>query len=181
MDELEELREMIERSMREHDIPYQRRQALIWGTATAAGFLVTQWLYNLAMAGRITGYEILVFWLFLVTATHLISRRLLGLPEVESYFSRLYKEFWKLAFYTIIVAIAVGMLTQPRYTGAIIALIVGLMIALAGSMFRSRYTLLAGLFYSSASIAMVFLWQYQFVLFALLQFATLIIPNIKRE
>ena len=178
MNQIEELRELVERSMREHDIPYYRKQALIWGTATAAGFLVTQWLYNHALAGRIRGYEILIFWLFLVAATYGASRKAASLPEVESYFSKLYSDFWKAAYYTIAVAVAVAFLVEPRYTGAIIALIVGLMVAIAGIMFKSSYSIAAGVAYSTASVAMVYFWQYQFLLFALLQGVTLVFPNL---
>lgn len=178
MTQIEELRELIERSMREHDIPYYRKRALIWGTATAAGFLVTQWLYNLALAGRIRGHEILLFWLVLVAATYGASRKIVSLPEVESHFSKLYSDFWKAAYYTIAVAVVVALLVEPRYTGAIIALIVGLMVAVAGIMFKSWYSIAAGMAYSTASIAMVYFWQYQFLLFALLQGVTLVFPNL---
>ncbi len=181
MVEIEELREMIERGLREHDIPRYRRQALIWGTATAAGFVVTQWLYSMALSGKIGGYEILPFWVGVVALAYVVSRMTAGLPEVESYFSKLYSSFWKVGYYTILVAFAVAYLTEPRYTGAIIALIVGLLVAIAGIMFKSRFSLAAGAAYSAASIPMVFYWQYQFLLFAVMQFVTLVAPNLKRD
>ena len=175
---LDELKELIERSMREHDLPYQRRQSLVWGTSTALGFLATQFLFLMALDDEISGYEIIPLWLILIAITAYISGRFGRLPEVKSYFSKLYSDFWKVGFFAIAVVILVSMLTNPRYTGAYVAPLVGTLICIAGVMFKARYTILMGVIYSASSIAMVYFWQYQFLIFAVMQFMTLAVPNI---
>ncbi len=175
---MEELKELIERSMREHDLPYQRKQSLIWGISTSIGFLVTQILFLMALDGRLSGFEIIPFWLALVALTVYISRKLAGLPEVKSYFSKLYSDFWTAGFLAIAVVILIALLVYPRYTGAFVAPVVGLMISIAGIMFRVRYTIFMGFIYSISGIAMVYIWQYQFLIFAVMQFVTLAFPNI---
>ncbi len=175
---LEELRELIEKSMREHDLPYQRRQSLIWGTSTSVGFIITQMLFLMALNDRLSGFEILPFWFVLVAVTVYISRRLAGLPEVESYFSKLYSNFWIAGFFAIAMVAFIALLVQPRYTGAFVAPVAGLMISIAGMMFRVRYTTLMGFLYSASGIPMFYLWQYQFLIFAVMQFMTLALPNL---
>ncbi len=178
IEELKELKELIEKSMREHDLPYQRKQSLIWGVATAIGFLITQILFFMALDDKLSGFEILPFWIILLLITTYISKRIAGLPEVRSYFSKLYSDFWKVGFFVIVICIFLGLLIYPRYTGAFVAPIVGLMISIAGIMFKVRYTILMGLIYSSSSVAMAIFWQYQFLIFAVMQFITLALPNI---
>jgi len=173
-----ELRELIEKSMREHDLPYQRKQSLIWGISTSLGFLVTQVLFLIALNGSLSGFEIIPFWFVLIAITMFVSRKLTGLPEVKSYFSKLYSNFWKAGFFAMAVVILIALLIQPRYTGAFVAPVVGLMISIAGIMFRVRYTIYMGAIYSISGIAMIYIWQYQFLVFALMQFLTLALPNI---
>jgi len=175
---MEELKELIKKSMREYDIPYHRKHSLIWGISTSAGFLVTQILFLKAFNGGLSGFEIIPFWFVLIALTMYVSRKIAGLPEVESYFSKLYSDFWKAGFFAIAVITVVSMLTSTKYTGAFIAPLVGTLISIAGIMFRARYTILMGVIYSFSSIAMVYFWQYQFLVFALMQFMTLALPNI---
>ncbi len=175
---LGELRELIERSMREHDLPYQRKQSLVWGVATSIGFLMTQILFLMALNGRLSGFEIIPLWLVVILVTVYISRKFVGLPDVRSYFTSLYSDFWKAGFFAMAVVIFIALLVQPRYTGAFVAPVVGLMILIAGIMFRVRYTIYMGAIYSISGIAMIYIWQYQFLVFALMQFITLALPNI---
>ena len=175
---IEELRELIEKSMREHDLPYQRKQSLIWGFSTTIGFLVTQSLFLMALKDILSGFEIIPLWGILIGITVYLSRRLAGLPEVRSYFSKLYSDFWMAGFFAIAVLILISLLTHPRYTGAFVAPVVGLLVAIAGMMFRTRYSIFMGFLYSASGIAMFYLWQYQFLIFAVIQFSTLALPDI---
>ncbi len=175
---MEELRELIEKSMREHDLPYQRKQSLIWGISTSAGFFVTQILFLMALNDRLSGFEIIPFWFVLIAVTVYASRKLAGLPEVKSYFSKLYSKFWVAGFFAIAMVIFIAFLAFPRYTGAFVAPVVGLLISIAGVMFKVRYTTIMGFLYSASGIAMFYLWQYQFLIFAVMQFLTLALPNL---
>ena len=175
---MEKLRELIERSMREHDLPYQKKQSLIWGISTSLGFLVTQMLFLMALNGRLSGLEIIPFWFVLIAITAYVSGKLAGLPEVESYFSKLYSNFWKAGFFGIAMVVLIAFLANARYTGAFVAPVVGLMICIAGMMFRVRYTTVMGFLYSASGIAMFYIWQYQFLIFAVMQFMTLALPNL---
>jgi len=175
---MEELKELIEKSMREHDIPYQRKQSLIWGVSTAVGFLVTQALFLMALNDKLSGFEIIPFWFALIAITIFVSRKLAGLPEVKSYFSKLYSNFWMAGFFSIAMVVFIALLIHPRYTGAFVAPVVGLMICIAGMMFKVRYTTVMGFLYSASGIAMIYLWQYQFLIFAVMQFMTLALPNL---
>jgi len=80
--------------------------------------------------------------------------------------------------FAMAVVILIALLIQPRYTGAFVAPVVGLMISIAGIMFRVRYTTVMGFLYSASGIAMFYIWQYQFLIFAVMQFMTLALPNL---
>jgi len=175
---IDELKEIVERSMREHDLPYERKQSLIWGISTTIGFLITQLLFLMALDNMLNGLEIFPFWFALIGITAYISRKVAGLPEVKSYFSKLYSDFWKAGFFAIAVISFLSLLLNSKYTGAFIAPLVGTMICISGIMFKVRYTVLMGIIYSASAIVMLYFWQYQFLVFAIMQFMTLAAPNI---
>ena len=169
IEEITELKRLILKSLRDSDLPYIRKVYRIWGITTAIGFIFTHFLSKAALAGNHkAGLYIWVLWGFVTGISLIIQRRLYPRPDVTSYFSRIYGRFWLLGILAIALSWSPGLMGfyPPRFIGAIIAVIVGLVIGIGGVLFRNNINLISGIIYMCMSWPIAYVWRNQFLIFA---------------
>ncbi len=178
IEEITELKELILKSLRDSDLPYTRKVGRIWGITTAIGYIFTHFLFQAALAGNHkAGPYIWVVWGFVTGISLILQRRLYPRPDVRSYFSHIYFRFWFLGFLAIALTWSPGFMGfyPPRFIGAIIAVIVGLVIGIGGVLFRNNIMLISGIIYMCMSWPIGYFWRDQFLIFAGMMILVLVI------
>ena len=173
LEEVKEIREIVERSVSQKDLLFTAKKMTIWGATTTIGFAVTHVMFKQAIAGRLNGLYIIPWWVLVIGVSLYLSSRVEP-PSVVSYFGRIAKRFWMIYF--AVLPLVIGELIalgKPMYIGAFISILVGAWISLGGILLGCRTTVALGLIYSYSSIAMFLYWQYQFLIYALLHFSIL--------
>jgi hypothetical protein len=175
--EIEELKKLVTKSIRDKDLPHTRKVGRLWGIATAIGFICQQYFFSLAIEGDIAArFAIYVLWAVVITTTTLLQKRLYPKPEVVSYISRFYSRFWVLVWTAMAIGVALLMWQQQHcLIGAFIAILVGVGIGAGGVLFGSSVQIACGIIYMLASLPIAYFWREQFLIFAALQILVLII------
>lgn len=175
--DIEELKKLVTKSIRDKDLPYTRKVCRLWGITTTIGFICTHFLFQAALAGaKQAQFFIYGLWILIIVATILLKRRLYPKPEVVSYLSLFYGRFWVLAWTAIAICLAFLLLYhQHRLIGASIAVIIGLTIGAGGVLFGSPVQITSGVIYMLAALPIAYFWREQHFIFAALQILVLII------
>jgi NAD/NADP transhydrogenase beta subunit len=175
--EIEELKKLVTKSIRDKDLPYTRQVSRLWGITTVIGFICTQFLYQEAHTGNAAAHIfIYLTWALIIVATILLRQRLYPKPEVVSYLSVFYGRLWAIAWTAQAVCVALLMWHQQYHLiGAFIAVIVGLAIGAGGVLFGSSVQITSGVIYMLASLPIAYFWREQFFIFAALQILVLVI------
>ena len=160
-----EILELIEESYKSEDIDYKNRAYFISYFLSSLIFIlihlsIKYWNLNI----------LFITSLLVIIGGILIIRQKTLFKKTKCYFDKIFGEIVKYGMVVVIILSIISLYTYPRITGASIASVFGFLLIIDGILFKSKKRKILGMFMIISSIPMFIFHEYQFLIFAFVQF-----------
>jgi hypothetical protein len=163
--EVKEILELIEEGYTSEDKEYKNKVYFISYFLSSLIFVlihlfVSYWSFNI----------LFIVSMLLIVGAILILRHRLLYKKTKCYFDKIFEKIVGYGVIIVIVSSIITLYTHPRIFGTIVAQILGFLLVIDGVLFKSKKREILGVFMIFSSILMFVFHQYQFLIFALIQF-----------
>jgi len=160
-----EILELVEESYKSEDRDYKNKAYFVSYFLSSLIFV----LMHISM--KVWNFNILfVISLLLVVGAILVVRQRKLYKKTKCYFDKIFEEIVKYGIIAVILSSIITIYTYPRILGVSIAGIFGFLLVIDGILFKSKKRKILGLLMMISSIPMFIFNEYQFLIFAFVQF-----------
>ncbi|ACX73271.1 conserved hypothetical protein [Methanocaldococcus vulcanius M7] len=160
-----EILELVEESYKSEDGDYKNKAYFV------SYFLSSLIFILMYISMKVWNFNILfVVSLLLVVGIILVVRQRKLYKKTKCYFDKIFEEIVKYGIIAVILSSIITLYTYPRILGVSIAGIFGFLLIIDGILFKSKKRKILGLLMMISSIPMFIFNEYQFLIFALVQF-----------
>jgi hypothetical protein len=162
--EIREIIELIEEGYTLEDKKYKNRVYFTTYFLSSLIFILIQlyvsyWNFDIVFIALML---LIIGGILIIRQRHLYRR-------TKSYFDKIFEKIVEYGVAAIIVSSVIALYTYPRIFGVFIAQIFGLLLAIDGVLFKSKKREILGALTIFSSVLMFIFYEYQFLIFAMLQ------------
>ncbi|AAB98433.1 hypothetical protein MJ_0433 [Methanocaldococcus jannaschii DSM 2661] len=160
-----EILELVEESYKSEDGDYKNKVYFISYFLSSLIFVlihisIKYWNFNI----------LFIVSLLLIIGSILIVRQQKLYKKTRCYFDKIFEKIVKYGMIAVVLSSVITLYTYPRISGVAIAGIFGFLLVIDGILFKSKKRKFLGLLMMFSSIPMFIFHEYQFLIFAFVQF-----------
>jgi hypothetical protein len=171
-----EILELVEESYKLEDVDYKNKVYFISHFLSSLIFVlihisIKYWSFNI----------LFIISLLLIIGGILIVRQQKLYKKTKCYFDKIFERIVICGMIAVIILSFITLYTYPKISGVSIAIIFGLLLNIDGILFKSKKREILGLLMILSSIPMFIFHEYQFLIFAFVQFLVALCFLIYKE